>query len=162
MSAHLQLDERGVVMPCPSCGKSNRLAYERLGNAAKCGQCGTALPAPGAPVEVATTAQFDLLTGRSRLPVLVDFWAPWCGPCRMVAPEVAKVAERERGRLVVAKVNTDELSEVAARLRIMSIPTLAVYVGGREAARTAGALPAERIAQFVTSAIQSESAGRAT
>lgn len=145
----LQSDDRGVIVRCPSCGKGNRLLFERLGEATRCGACHAALDAPAEPVAVSSSAGFDTLVRQSRLPVLVDFWAAWCGPCRMVAPEVEKVAERNAGRLLVAKVDTEAVSDLAARLGIRSIPTMAVYAGGREVARTTGAMPADQIEAFV-------------
>jgi thioredoxin 2 len=89
---------------------------------------------------------------RAALPIVVDFWAPWCGPCHMVAPELAKVAKRHAGRLLVVKVNTDALPDLGERLGIRSLPTLAVFAGGREAGRISGARPASEIESFVTSA----------
>src|SRR4029077_5211843 len=93
------------------------------------------------------------LLRESALPVLVDFWAPWCGPCRMVAPEMSKVAERNAGRFLVVKVNTDVDQRVGAEHRIQSIPTMAVFRGGKEVARTMGARPAAQIEGFVRQAI---------
>jgi thioredoxin len=101
------------------------------------------------PVAVSSAAQFDDVVGRSRLPVLVDFWAAWCGPCRMVGPQVEIVARRNGGRLLVAKVDTDAVSDVAGRLGIRSIPTLALFAGGQEASRTVGAMAADDIEAFV-------------
>lgn len=145
----LRSDDRGVIVMCPSCGKQNRLAFDRLGQQTRCGHCHAELAAPGEPVAVGSSGQFDALVQRSRLPVLVDFWADWCGPCRMVAPQVELVAKRNSGRVLVAKVDTEALSDLAARLGIQSLPTLAVFVGGKEAARMAGAMPADRIEAFV-------------
>ena len=95
---------------------------------------------------------FHFLISNAAVPVVVDFWAPWCGPCRMVAPELAKVAASASGRFIVVKVNTDALAELGQRLRIRSIPTLAVYSGGREVARTSGAMPAAGIEAFIAQA----------
>lgn len=109
---------------------------------------------PATPQEVDSSSQFDVLVAQSAVPILVDFWAPWCGPCRMVAPQVEQVARRSQGRLLVIKVNTDTVSDLATRLGIQSIPTLAVFAGGREAARAAGVMPADRIEAFVQDAVQ--------
>lgn len=149
-----EFDDRGIVMTCPSCGQKNRLAYERLGDAVRCGRCKHTLTAPAAPIEIPRSSDFDRLIARASIPVVVDYWAPWCGPCRMVAPELQKVAARNAGRLLVVKVNTDELSDLGERFDIRSIPTMAVFTGGREVARTAGARPAADIEQFVTQAVR--------
>ncbi len=147
-------DERGVITECPSCHQKNRLAYERLHDTTRCGRCKTPLPQVGSPVDVATAAEFDSLIATASLPVVIDFWAPWCGPCRMVAPEIQKVAARQAGRLLVVKVNTDEVDGVGERLGIRSIPTMAVFNNGREIARTAGARPASDIEAFVSNALR--------
>lgn len=151
--AHLELDDRGVVMACPSCGQKNRVAYARLGSAVKCGRCKTELSATAIPLEVSTSADFDKLVAQSSIPIVVDYWAPWCGPCRIVAPELAKVAARSGGRFLVVKVNTDALTDLGERYRIRSIPTMAVFFGGREVTRTTGARPAADIEQFVSNAL---------
>ena len=146
----LAIDDRGILMSCPTCGARNRVPF---GAEANCGQCHTRLPAPAEPIDVTSTAAFDALVDRSRLPIVVDFWAPWCGPCRTVAPEIARVAAAHRGQWLVAKVNTDALSELAGRFRIQSIPTMAVFEGGRERTRTTGARPAPEIEAFVRQAL---------
>lgn len=148
----MRADGRGVIATCSQCGKANRLAYESLGQPARCGACQTPLSPPGEPVEAATAADFDALIGRSRLPVLVDFWAAWCGPCRMVAPEIIKVAKRQQGHWLVVKVDTEAVPELSTRLGIRSIPTLAVFAGGREKMRTAGAMNADQIEAFARQA----------
>jgi thioredoxin 2 len=150
--AALQLDDAGVITTCTNCGQKNRIAFEKLGHAARCGQCKQEVRAGAVPLEVGSTADFDQLVSRSAVPVIVDYWAPWCGPCRMVAPELEKVARRADGRYVVVKVNTEALDELGARHRIRSIPTLAVFNGGREVARTTGARPAADIEAFVAQA----------
>ena len=147
-------DDRGVITECPSCHQKNRVAYSRLQEPTRCGRCKTELPRVGAPVDVATRAEFDSLLSASSLPVVVDFWAPWCGPCKMVAPEIQKVASRQAGRLLVVKVNTDEVEGVGDRLGIRSIPTMAVFKDGREVARTSGARPASDIEAFVSNALR--------
>jgi thioredoxin 2 len=146
----LKMDDRGVIISCTSCGQQNRVPF---GHAAKCRKCGTALPDAAEPIEVPSGEAFDALVRTSRLPVVVDFWAPWCGPCRMVAPELVKVAASNAGRYLVVKVNTDELPELGDRFAIRSIPTMAVFADGREVARTAGARPAADIEAFIRQAV---------
>ena len=152
MAATVDMDDRGIVAACGSCGQKNRLVYERLGDEVRCGQCKTALALPGSPIEIHDTADFDRLVERSAIPVVVDYWAPWCGPCRMVAPELQKVAARQAGKVLVVKVNTDELGDLGERFNIRSIPTLAVFAGGKEVSRAAGARPADQIEAFISQA----------
>jgi thioredoxin 2 len=147
--ANGQFDDHGLIITCPSCGQKNRLTYERLSDPVRCGRCKHELSPPDAPLEIQSSSDFDRLIARSSLPVVVDYWAPWCGPCRMVAPELQKVAARQKGRFLVVKVNTDALNDLGQRFGIMSIPTLAVFSGGKEVARTAGARPADAIEEFV-------------
>ncbi len=121
-----ELDERGIVITCTSCGQKNRLTYERLAESVRCGRCKQAISAPDTPIEVRTAAEFDRLVARSSLPVVVDYWAPWCGPCRMVAPELQKVASRRSGQILVVKVNTDDrishFSDAGTTTRRASLP----------------------------------------
>jgi thioredoxin 2 len=151
--ADAQLDRKGVVTTCPSCGQRNRIAFSRLGAETRCGKCHTALKPPGEPIETPDAATFDAAIGQSDRPVVVDFWAPWCGPCRMVAPELAKVASRHAGEYLILKVNTDAIPELGERFAIRSIPTMAVFGGGHEIGRTAGARPAADIEAFIESSL---------
>jgi thioredoxin 2 len=148
----VSLDPQGVIVTCPQCAQKNRLAYGRLGHTVRCPACKTILDAPAVPIEIDSSAHFDALIAGTSLPVVVDFWAPWCGPCRMVAPELKKVAARQAGKFVVVKVNTDELSDLGQRFAIRSIPTMAVFAGGSEVGRTAGARPASDIEAFIMQA----------
>ena len=143
--ANIGIPDRGIVVACATCGTKNRLAFARLGDAVRCGNCKQPLPLLNLPVELHQTADFDRIVAQSALPVVVDYWAPWCGPCRMVAPELEKVAARQGGKLLVVKVNTDELSDLGQRFNIRSIPTIAVFVNGREVARAPGARQASDI-----------------
>jgi thioredoxin 2 len=148
-----RLDTSGVIVSCAQCGRSNRLPFAGLGKSTRCGQCKAAVAAPGEPIETQDAAAFDAAVNGSALPILVDFWAPWCGPCKMVAPELERVARSNAGRYLVLKVNTDVLEDVAARFRIRSIPTLALLADGREIERIAGARPAAEIESFAGRAL---------
>jgi thioredoxin 2 len=152
--ANVQLDDRGIVVACSNCGKKNRIAYGRLGDPNRCGQCKQALPPPGEPIELHSSVDFDRVVSKASIPVVVDYWAPWCGPCRMVTPELQKVATRQAGKMLVVKVNTDEAADLGQRFNIRSIPTLAVFANGREVARTTGARPAPEIEAFVHQATE--------
>jgi len=146
------MDERGFIVACPHCGQHNRLPYQRLSHTPRCAKCQSPLDLPDTPAEVASEAAFDAVISQSSLPVLVDFWAPWCGPCKMVAPEISKAAAEGRGRWIVLKVNTDQIPSVAQRFRVNSIPLLAVFQNSRELRRQAGAIPAPAIRQLIEQA----------
>jgi|SRR5882724_3566326 len=134
-----------MIVRCPSCGTENRIPASRLDKKARCGRCRTAIGPLDAPYAVTSSTEFNELIGQSPLPVLVDFWASWCGPCRVVAPEMAKIAATRAGSVVIAKVSTEELPDVAQRFGIQSIPTFVLFRQGREAARASGAMPSAQI-----------------
>jgi thioredoxin 2 len=133
-------------LACPHCGATNRIPTARLGDDPVCGRCGQAL-LDGLPVEL-SDANFDQVVAGSELPVVVDFWAPWCGPCRQMAPQFEQAAGSLKGRALLVKVNSDDNPRTASRFGIRSIPTLVKLDHGREVARVAGARPAGQIVQF--------------
>jgi thioredoxin 2 len=134
---------------CPHCNATNRVPGDKLGAAPTCGKCKKTLFAAH-PTEL-TSANFVQHITQNDIPVLVDFWAPWCGPCRMMAPEFEKAAQQLEPNYRVAKLNTEEAQELGARYNIRSIPTLALFKGGREIARQAGATNAAGIVQWARS-----------
>ena len=146
--SNAQLDEKGIVVACSSCGQRNRLPFAQLGRETRCGKCQTPLAPPAEPIEVRTSHTFQSLISASTLPVLTDLWAPWCGPCKMTAPEVDKLALAAKGKLIVTKVNTEALPDIAQRYSISSIPTFILFVNGTEKNRILGARSAQDLARF--------------
>jgi thioredoxin 2 len=140
------------LVVCPHCASINRIPAQRLGDKPLCGKCGKAV-FTGRPLEL-TGASFERHLQRSELPLVVDFWADWCGPCKMMAPAFAQAASQLEPRVRLAKVDTEAEQAIAARYTIRSIPTLILFRGGREVARQAGAMSANAIVQWVERTLQ--------
>ncbi len=138
------MDTHAPHIACAHCGAVNRVPADRLDEDPQCGRCHRPL-LTGEPIEL-DDAGFDAVVAKTSLPVVVDFWAPWCGPCRTMAPQFEQAARASKGRALFVKVNSDESPRLTARFGIRSIPTLVRLDGGRETTRRSGALPAAQIA----------------
>ena len=137
------------LLPCPSCQTRNRLDLGRLRTSPKCGKCGTALPPPSSPVTLDDSTFQDAIK-ESELPVLVDFWATWCPPCRNFGPTLQSFAEKNAGKVLVVKVDVDNARQTASRMRIQGVPTLALFQRGLEVGRQVGALSPAELDAFVS------------
>ena len=145
---------KAVHVVCSNCDQINRIPEDRLADGARCGGCGQRV-LKGKPIEL-NSQNFTRHTGKSDLPIVVDFWAPWCGPCRMMAPVFEQMAKEMSPRVIFAKVNTEVEQVLAAKYGIRSIPTLAIFRSGREVERIAGAMDASNLKSWIQRGIKTD------
>ena len=144
-----------VVRACKVCGQKNRIPGAHLSDTGRCGACKS--PLPPTDEAIAVDAQlFDEIIQNSKVPVLVDFWAEWCGPCKMAAPEVAKTAKDMAGRAVVLKVDTERYPELASRFNVLGIPNFAIFRAGRLVQQQAGAVGHEQMENWLNQSVSAD------
>jgi len=140
-----------VIVSCPACGRKNRVPEEHLADVGRCGVCHAEIPPRAGPIDV-DAATFDAIVRTARVPILVDFWAAWCAPCRMAAPEVKATAEEMAGQALVLKVDTESHPDLAARFHVQGIPNFVVLKDGAIVAQQAGMVPRSRMKEWIRAA----------
>jgi thioredoxin 2 len=141
-----------MIRPCPACEKKNRVPADHLSDTGRCGACGAPLPPISVPIDADSTT-FDEIVAGARVPVLIDFWAAWCGPCRMAAPEVKRTAEQMAGRAIILKVDTERWPALAQRFNVMSIPNFVVLKNGRLVRQQPGLVDHRQMVAWLTEVV---------
>jgi thioredoxin 2 len=141
-----------IIRACAQCGQKNRIPAKHLSDAGRCGNCKASLPPVESPLEV-DAEQFDEIVQNAKVPVLADFWAAWCGPCRIAAPEVERTAKNMAGKAIVIKVDTERHPQVAAQFSIRGIPTFIVFSAGKPVIQQAGVVDHQQLEGWIRSAV---------
>src|SRR5262245_24720835 len=137
-----------MIRVCSRCGTKNRVPARYLTNTGRCGSCKEPLPPPAEPIDV-TPEEFHEIVANTKAPVLADFWAPWCGPCKIAAPELQQLAREVSGKAAVMKINTDQFPELGAEYRVQAIPTFIVFRDGQVAFRQSGVAPRSEMRRWL-------------